>query len=72
MPYKVTLTLLGGQHAQLPEIHHAPTPQMGDMITVGYPGGLAKAKVVGVRAFPPKATAGSAVETVDQIDAQEM
>ncbi len=70
MPYKVNLSLLIGRRVQLPEIHHKSTPQKGDMITVGYPGGVARARVTSVQTFPSKSP-GTAVETVDHVDAQE-
>jgi len=70
MAYKITLTLLGGQTTHLQEIHHGPTPQKGAIISVPYPGGIAKAQVNGVRSFPPKGPPGTA--SVDQVDAQEM
>ena len=71
MPYKFTLTLLGGQKADLPEIHHNATPPVGTIVFVGYPGGAAKAKVTGVRTFPSRSPE-TAVQTVDQVDAQEL
>jgi hypothetical protein len=71
MPYKINFTNLMGQRVALPEIHRGRTPAHNDVITVNYPGGVAKAQVTGVQTFPSKSP-GTAVETVDQIDAQEM
>lgn len=71
MSYKINLTLLGGQRTQLSEIHNEPTPKVGDWIKVGYLAGLAHAQVTSVRIFPSKSP-GMAVETVAQVEAQEM
>lgn len=71
MPYKINFTNLMGQRVQLPEIHHDRTPQKGAIISVAYPGGVARAHVSGVQTFRSQSP-GTAVETVDQVDAQEM
>ena len=71
MPYKVSLTLVGGERAQLPEIYHARTPSIGDRISVNIGNRATRAQVRGVSKQPSKSP-GTAVETVDQVDAQEL
>jgi hypothetical protein len=71
MPYKVRLVLVGGERIQLADIHHQPTPNVGDHITVNVGNGATRAQVTAVHKFPSKSP-GTAVETVDDVDAQEL
>ena len=71
MPYEVSLTLVGAERVQLPEIHLTATPRVGEIITVNIDNRSTRAQVTGIRNFPSKSP-GTAVETVDQVDAQEM
>ena len=71
MPYKVSLTLLGGQRTQRTEICREPTPKVGNIILVSLGNVSVKAQVMAVRTYPSKSP-GIAVETVDDVDAQEM
>ena len=71
MPYKVTLTLVGGQQTQLSDIYHAKTPSVGDKLIVFADSGATSAQVTRVRKHPPKSPS-SAVQTVDDVDAQEL
>ena len=72
MPYKVTLTTTGNQRTDRTEICHDQTPSVRDIISVTLINGPStKAIVTGVQTFPSKSF-GTAVESVDHVDAQEM
>lgn len=71
MPYKVSLTLVSGERGQLSDIYYAKTPSVGDKLIVNIGGRSTRAQVTGVRKHPSKSPA-SAVQTVDDVDAQEM
>ena len=60
MPYKITLTLVGGERIQLPEVHQESTPKVGDKITVSVRNGSTRAEVT--RVSPG---------TVNDVEAQE-
>jgi hypothetical protein len=62
MPYKVNLALLSGQLIQLPEIHYAPTPNAGDLITLSIAAGSMRAEVMSVHP----------IHGVDEVEAQEL
>jgi hypothetical protein len=70
MPYKVILTLVGGERTQQPDIYRQPTPNIGDKITVNIENGATLAEVTSVRKYPSRSP-GTAVEAVDDVDAQE-
>jgi hypothetical protein len=71
MPYRVSLTLVGGQRTQLSDIYYAKTPSIGDKLIVNIGSRSTRAQVTSVRKHPSKSPA-SAVQTVDDVDAQEM
>ena len=71
MPYKVSLTLVGGEQTRLPNIYHQPTPNIGDKITVNIGNRATQAQVRSVRKYPSKSPR-TAVETVDDVEAQEL
>jgi hypothetical protein len=71
MPYRVTLTFAGGERKRRLEIYQRPTPNVGDKINVNIENGSTSAKVTGVRKHRTRSPV-AAVETVDDVDAQEL
>jgi hypothetical protein len=71
MPYRVTLTLVGGERTRRTEIYLSPTPNYGDKISVNIENGSTSAAVTGIRKHRSRSQA-TAVETVDDVDAQEL
>ena len=71
MPYRVTLTFVGGERTRPLEIYQSPTPKLGDKISVNINNGSTSAKVTGIRKHPSRSPA-TAVESVDDVDAQEL
>jgi hypothetical protein len=71
MPYRVTLTFVGGDRTRGLEIYQGPTPNLGDKISVKVKDGSTSAKVTGIRRHPSRSP-GSAVENGDDVDAQEL
>ena len=68
MPYRVTLTLVGGERTNSLEIYQGPTPSLGDRISVNVGRGATAAKVTGIRKTAPRSLV---TDTVDNVDAQE-
>ena len=71
MPYKVSLTRTGGRRIDLPEVHRLKTPWKDEQVTVEIDGQPIRAIVTGIRKYPSKSP-GTAVETVNGVDALEV
>jgi hypothetical protein len=70
MPYRVTLTLVGGERTKGLETYQGITPRPGETIRVNIGNGSTSAKVTGVRKHPSRSP-GSVTEGVDDVEAQE-
>lgn len=70
MPYRVSLTRKCGHQIELTEVHRLKTPWKDEQVTVEIDGKPVRCVVTCVRKFPSK-LGGTAVETVDNIDALE-
>jgi hypothetical protein len=70
MPYKVSLTRKGGRRIDLAEVHRLKTPWKDEQATVEVDGQPVRAIVTNVRKSLSKSP-GTAIETVDDVDALE-
>lgn len=71
MPYKVIVDMKDGNRIEVAEIHLNPTPKIGTDVMVSIENRKFRAEVFGIRTFPSKSP-GTAVETVDHVDAREI
>jgi len=70
MAYKVIVDRKDGNRVEIAEIHRGPTPQLNSEVTVSIENKPFKAVVFAIRTIPSKSP-GTAVETVDHVDARE-